>query len=245
MCSLKSAARSRRGVCKSHTRKRGRARSSAHKSCAETCRRCLQNAPVSNPNPAITGIRMHFDVGRHYQDGLATNPAAPYIIPFTHSDLTTACSQPAGRRTPRTTPSMPTVWRAAERRSSKPRAFLGPITTIPVSFQRIEAWSATKPDTASCETKGSTIPQHRSSTKATAGPIHIPVRGDSTVIARTSSTMPCSHTHWVCNGSTIQTQSRMKALPMPTAIRATVFRQRRFPSVCQEPGMGEAAAAAT
>ena len=55
----------------------------------------FKNAPVSNPNPAITGIRMHFDVGRHYQDGLATNPAAPYIIPFTHSDLT-ACSQPAG-----------------------------------------------------------------------------------------------------------------------------------------------------
>ena len=140
---------------------------------------------------------MHFDVGRHYQDGLATNPAAPYIIPFTHSDLTTACSQPAGPPDTSDHTFDADCLARGERRSSKPRAFPGPRTTIPVSFQRIEAWSATKPDTASCETKGSTIPQHRSSTKATAGPVPIPVRGDSTVISRTSSTMPCSHTHWV------------------------------------------------
>jgi hypothetical protein len=49
-------------------------------------------APVANPDPGITGIRIHFDVGAHYQDGIATNPAAPYIIPFTHADHVTPCS---------------------------------------------------------------------------------------------------------------------------------------------------------
>jgi len=38
-------------------------------------------------------IAVHFDVGNHYQDGIATNPAAPYIIPFKHADGT-ACTPP-------------------------------------------------------------------------------------------------------------------------------------------------------
>ena len=46
----------------------------------------FKNAPVANPNPLITGIRMHFDVGAHYQDG------TPYVIPFTHADHATPCS---------------------------------------------------------------------------------------------------------------------------------------------------------
>jgi len=51
-----------------------------------------KRAPVANLNGS-TGIAVHFDVGNHYQDGIATNPAAPYIIPFKHADGT-ACTPP-------------------------------------------------------------------------------------------------------------------------------------------------------
>jgi hypothetical protein len=43
---------------------------------------------------APTPIAVHFDVGNHYQDSIATNPAAPYIIPFKRADGTTDCTPP-------------------------------------------------------------------------------------------------------------------------------------------------------
>jgi hypothetical protein len=52
----------------------------------------FSRAPIANPN-GTTGIKVHFDVGSHYQDGIATNPAAPYVIPFTHADGS-ACTPP-------------------------------------------------------------------------------------------------------------------------------------------------------
>jgi Metallo-peptidase family M12 len=52
----------------------------------------FKRAPVSIPNGSA-GIAVHFDVGNHYQDGIATNPAAPYIIPFKHADGS-ACTAP-------------------------------------------------------------------------------------------------------------------------------------------------------
>lgn len=45
----------------------------------------FKRAPVVNPNGS-TGIAVHFDVGNHYQD--SGNPAALYVIPFTHADGT-------------------------------------------------------------------------------------------------------------------------------------------------------------
>jgi len=53
----------------------------------------FKRAPVANPNGS-SGIAVHFDVGNHYQDGIATNPAAPYIIPFKHVDGTACTPSP-------------------------------------------------------------------------------------------------------------------------------------------------------
>jgi hypothetical protein len=52
----------------------------------------FKRAPVSIPNGSA-GIAVHFDVGNRYQDGIGTNPAAPYIIPFKHADGS-ACTAP-------------------------------------------------------------------------------------------------------------------------------------------------------
>jgi len=58
----------------------------------------FKRAPVTNPN-GTTGIAVHFDVGNHYQDGIATNPAAPYVIPFKHADGTACTAPDAGDHT--------------------------------------------------------------------------------------------------------------------------------------------------
>jgi len=52
----------------------------------------FKRAPTVNLD-GTTGISIYFDVGNHHQDSIATNPAAPYIIPFKHANGT-ACTLP-------------------------------------------------------------------------------------------------------------------------------------------------------
>src|SRR4030095_13242315 len=57
----------------------------------------FKNAPVSNPD-SVTGIKVHFDVGNNYQNLSNTDPAKPYIIPFTHANGD-PCSLPVSGHT--------------------------------------------------------------------------------------------------------------------------------------------------